>query len=264
MLQWATLLSPCCCAWRKMSHSVPTWTSRWIISNASSRQERASLGSFARKSIFSVVTMKVGVLMCCYCPCMQGLIGNMQEDPGACITCTAERPLHSDCHACIWTEYEELQDKLQRTQVLECIVLCTESFLRRNSQHGSEAAADRWLAKSTKPVMAHLRKGSFQFQEQQVCCCLAVCTCKALCFWSLVYATKAWAALNGDSHAGSAHGAVLRPGPPCTCLWHRDPTARHALNGVFRLGRTHDWPASPAHHAHRGARMEAGGSAAQL
>ena len=53
--------------------------------------------------------------------------------------------------------------------MLECILLCTESYLRRMSRHGMEAAADRWLAKATKPVMAHLRKGSFQFQEQQVC-----------------------------------------------------------------------------------------------
>ena len=61
-----------------------------------------------------------------------------------------------------------LQDKLQRTQVTECIVLCTESYLRRDSQQGSQSGADRWLAKVTKPVIANLRKGNFQFQEQQV------------------------------------------------------------------------------------------------
>ena len=70
-----------------------------------------------------------------------------------------------------------LQDKLQRTQVLECIVLCTESYLWRNTKRGSETMADRWLAKTTKPIMANLRKGNFQFQEQQVGCWLRVPEC---------------------------------------------------------------------------------------
>ena len=62
-----------------------------------------------------------------------------------------------------------LQDKLQRTQILECIVLCAESYLRRNAaKQGSEAAAERWLSRTIKPVVAGLRKGNFQFQEQQV------------------------------------------------------------------------------------------------
>lgn len=62
-----------------------------------------------------------------------------------------------------------MQDKLQRTQVLECIVLCTESYLRRNAaKQGSEAATERWLSRSIKPAVTGLRKGNFQFQEQQV------------------------------------------------------------------------------------------------
>ena len=73
-----------------------------------------------------------------------------------------------------------LQDKLQRTQVLECIVLCTESYLWRNAKHGSETAADRWLAKTTKPIMANLRKGNFQFQEQQVRCWQRVPECMTI------------------------------------------------------------------------------------
>ena len=67
-----------------------------------------------------------------------------------------------------------LQDKLQRTQIMECIVLCTESYLRRDLQQASQSSADQWLAKVTKPVIANLRKGNFQFQEQQVCCWLWV------------------------------------------------------------------------------------------
>lgn len=48
-------------------------------------------------------------------------------------------------------------------------MLCTESYLRRNAaKQGSEAAAERWLSRTIKPVVAGLRKGSFQFQEQQV------------------------------------------------------------------------------------------------
>ena len=47
-------------------------------------------------------------------------------------------------------------------------MLCTESYLRRNAAQGSEAAAERWLSRTIKPVVAGLRKGSFQFQEQQV------------------------------------------------------------------------------------------------
>lgn len=66
-------------------------------------------------------------------------------------------------------EQSFVQDKLQRTQVLECLVLCTESYLRRSvAKHGSDAAADQWLTRTIKPIVANVRKGNFQFQEQQV------------------------------------------------------------------------------------------------
>ena len=88
----------------------------------------------------------------------------LQMPPQPCVKLWKSCPKHQDltCRSIV-------QDKLQRTQVLECIVLCTESYLRRNAaKPGAEAATERWLARSTKPVMSNLRKGNFQFQEQQV------------------------------------------------------------------------------------------------
>ena len=65
-------------------------------------------------------------------------------------------------------------------------MLCTESYLRRNAaKPGAASATESWLARSTKPVMSNLRKGNFQFHEQQVktLALYAVCHCcrQALC-----------------------------------------------------------------------------------
>ena len=64
-----------------------------------------------------------------------------------------------------------VQDKLLRTLILECIGLAVHAFLRQQP-HGDGTAArgrtDAWLARTTKPIMVNVRKGNFQFPEQQV------------------------------------------------------------------------------------------------
>lgn len=74
------------------------------------------------------------------------------------------------------------QDKLLRTRMLECLALCVRAWLRRHQpapggEPSAAAAAaakertERWLAKSTRPVVANLRKGNFQFPEQEARAC---------------------------------------------------------------------------------------------
>lgn len=63
------------------------------------------------------------------------------------------------------------QDKLLRTLILECIGLAVHAFLRRQPRGDGTAArgrTDAWLARTTKPIMVNVRKGNFQFPEQQV------------------------------------------------------------------------------------------------
>ena len=77
-----------------------------------------------------------------------------------------------------------LQDKLLRTRMLECLALVVRTWLRRQglpSRGQAPAAAareraERWLAKATRPVVGNLRKGNFQFPEQEVgaCCSLGL------------------------------------------------------------------------------------------
>ena len=170
MLRLGTPLSPCCCAWRRMPPSMPMWTSRWTICSASSRQEAAPLVS---STMQLYCTLPLDVLPASvWLPNSAGILhtacanGCMLSPCAHCLTSEPCSALHGVClHI---SKSHVLQDKLQRTQILECIVLCTELYLRRSLQQRPEAAADPWLAKTTKPVIASLRKGNFQFQEQQV------------------------------------------------------------------------------------------------
>lgn len=64
-----------------------------------------------------------------------------------------------------------LQDKLLRTLILECIGLAVHAYLRRQPRidgTASRGRTDAWLARTTKPIMVNVRKGNFQFPEQQV------------------------------------------------------------------------------------------------
>lgn len=72
------------------------------------------------------------------------------------------------------------QDKLLRTLMLECISLTVRTYLRRQPQRegsGTRERSDAWLARTTKPIMVNVRKGNFQFPEQQVGQLLVHCAC---------------------------------------------------------------------------------------
>ena len=61
-----------------------------------------------------------------------------------------------------------MQDKLLRTLVLNCICQCCTTYLYRLHSQQSKDKAAKWLASAVKPVLTNLRKGNFQFPEQQV------------------------------------------------------------------------------------------------
>ncbi|CAL8468215.1 g7754 [Coccomyxa elongata] len=77
--------------------------------------------------------------------------------------------------------HRQLKDKLLRTLILECIGLAVHAFLRRQPRvdgTASRGRTDAWLARTTKPIMVNVRKGNFQFLEQQelvreICCVVA-------------------------------------------------------------------------------------------
>jgi hypothetical protein len=62
------------------------------------------------------------------------------------------------------------QDKLLRTLILDCLSLTVRTYLRQQPAdgRGGRSRSDAWLARTTKPIMVNVRKGNFQFSEQQV------------------------------------------------------------------------------------------------
>ena len=60
------------------------------------------------------------------------------------------------------------QDKLLRTLILGCLVQCISTFMYRQGSMPRDRMV-KWLTRATKPVLANLKKGNFQFPEQQVC-----------------------------------------------------------------------------------------------
>ncbi|KAK9829934.1 hypothetical protein WJX72_008722 [[Myrmecia] bisecta] len=64
------------------------------------------------------------------------------------------------------TLHRQLKDKLLRTLILGCLLQCISTFTYRHATMPRDRMA-KWLTRATKPVIANLRKGNFQFPEQQ-------------------------------------------------------------------------------------------------
>lgn len=61
-----------------------------------------------------------------------------------------------------------MQDKLGRMLALTCLNQVIGANLVRCAASGSTEDTTKWLSKVTKPVLQGVRKGYFQFPEQQV------------------------------------------------------------------------------------------------
>ena len=72
---------------------------------------------------------------------------------------------HSD--ALVDALHRQLRDKLLRTAMLGCLVALVRTHLLRYAGAAPQGRTDAWLARATRPVLTHLRKGNLQFAEQQ-------------------------------------------------------------------------------------------------
>ncbi|EIE19264.1 hypothetical protein COCSUDRAFT_48883 [Coccomyxa subellipsoidea C-169] len=79
-------------------------------------------------------------------------------------------------------QFVDTLDKLLRTLILDCLSLTVRTYLRHQPAEraagGGRGRMDAWLARTTKPIMVNVRKGNFQFPEQQdlvreICCIVA-------------------------------------------------------------------------------------------
>jgi len=63
--------------------------------------------------------------------------------------------------------HRQLRDKLLRTAMLGALVSLVRTYLLRHAGAAPQGRIDAWLARATRPVLAHLRKANLQFAEQQ-------------------------------------------------------------------------------------------------
>jgi len=63
--------------------------------------------------------------------------------------------------------HRQLRDKLLRTAMLGALVALVRTYLLRHAGAAPQGRIDAWLARATRPVLAHLRKANLQFAEQQ-------------------------------------------------------------------------------------------------